>query len=55
MLTLAVLSRGGRRHERAAHSGSLPGWPEPLLEEDRHYTLAVTTWSCLVRNGGEVY
>jgi len=55
MLALAVLSRGGRRHERAAHSGSLPGWPEPLLEEDRHYTLAVTTWSCLVRNGGEVF
>lgn len=55
MLTLAVLSRGGRRHPRAVHPGSLAGWPEPLLEEDRHYALAVTTWSCLVRNGGEVF
>ena len=55
MLTLAVLSRGGRRHARAVYSCSPAGWLEPVLEEDRRYTLAVTTWSCLVRNGGEVF
>lgn len=55
ILYLAVLSRGGRRHARAVYSSSPAGWPEPVLEEDRHYTLAVTTWSCLVRNGGEAF
>lgn len=55
ILDLAVLSRGGKRHERTVHSGSLPAWPEPLSEEDRHYALAVTAWSCLVRNGGEAF
>ena len=55
ILGLEVLSRGGRRHAQVVHSVSLPGWPEPLLEEDRYYTLAVTTWSCLVRNGGEAF
>jgi type II secretory pathway pseudopilin PulG len=53
LLTLRVLSRGGRRHPKAISPASLQGWPDTIPEENRHYVLYVSTWTCRVRNGGE--
>jgi len=52
-LSIHVLSRGGKRHSGMVSPSVLPGWPGPVSSEDRHYVLAVTSWSCRIRNGGE--
>jgi hypothetical protein len=52
-LSIRVLSRGGKRHTGMVSPSILPGWPGPVSSEDRHYVLAVTSWSCRIRNGGE--
>lgn len=51
-LCLSVLSRGGKRRPEKISPSSLPGWPGPITDEDRHYVLAVTSWTCRIRNGG---
>lgn len=52
-LTLTVLSRGGRRHPDSVSPASLPGWPEPIEDEDRRYVLSVTSRTWRIRNGTE--
>ncbi len=52
-LTLTVLSRGGRRHPEAVSPARLPGWPEPIEDEDRRYVLSVTSRTWRIRNGTE--
>ena len=53
LVTLRVLSRGGRRHAEAVSPRNLADWPETIPEEDRHYVLALTRWLCRIRNGGD--
>jgi len=53
ILTLRVLSRGGKRHPKVISPDNLPGWPYAISEENRHYVLSVSTWTCRIRNGGE--
>lgn len=53
ILCLRVLSRGGKRHSRMISPATLHGWPGTITEENRHYVLSVSTWTCRVRNGGE--
>lgn len=52
ILTIHVLSRGGKRSEGLISPSSLPGWPGSVGNEDRHFRLVVSTWTCKVRNGG---
>jgi hypothetical protein len=52
VLTIHVLSRGGKRSERILSPSSLPGWTGTVALEDRHYRLFVSTWTCKVRNRG---
>ena len=52
ILSLRVLSRGGKRHPKAISPATLPGWPYAISEENLHYVLAVSTWTCRNRNGG---
>jgi prepilin-type N-terminal cleavage/methylation domain-containing protein len=53
VLTLKVLSRGGKRHPKAISPVTLQGWPGTIPEENRHYVLSVSTWTYRIRNGGE--
>lgn len=51
-LTLAVLSRGGRRHPNSVSPTFLAGWPGRISDEDRCYVLAVSSRAWRIRNGG---
>jgi len=51
-LCLTILSRGGERRSRMISPAFLAGWPDRIDDEDRHYVLAVTRWTCRIRNGG---
>lgn len=53
ILSLKVLSRGGKRHSKTVSPAILAGWPDPIPEGERHYVLSVSTWTCRIRNGGE--
>ena len=55
LLSIHVLSRGGKRQARMVSPSVLPGWPGLIPDEDRHYFLAVTSWSSRIRNGGEPF
>lgn len=52
ILTLKVLSRGGKRQSMMISPSTLQGWPDTITEENRHYVLSVSTWTCRIRNGG---
>lgn len=52
ILSLRVLSRGGKRHTGMISPATLQGWPVTITKENRHYVLCVSTWTCRVRNGG---
>ncbi len=53
VLSTMVLSMGGNRQDFLVSPSSLPGWPDSIPQENRHYRLAVTTWTCRVRNGND--
>ena len=52
ILTLSVLSRGGRRHPAPVSPAFISGWPDRIPDEDRRYILSVTSRTWRVRNGG---